>query len=205
MASILDAGLAGIFSAVFVWLLVYAIVYGFLTWKKPFGDNKGSYAIVAVCIAFLMAVAPPARTLVLTVAPWYVAFGIVIFFILFLVTMFGVDPAKDFPKIIGDSNAQTWFIIICVVIAIAGLAAVFGQSSLNQQPNLPAPSIDTDGDGIPDSGSYVGTAPEPGMPGSTATGDFGTNLLNTLVHPKVLGLAATFLIAAIAVYFLSKG
>jgi len=204
MASILDAGLAGIFSAVFVWLLVYAIVYGFLTWKKPFGDNKGSYAIVAVCIAFLMAVAPPARTLVLTVAPWYVAFGVVIFFILFLVTMFGVDPAKDFPKIINDDTTKTWFVIICVIIAIAGLAAVFGQSSLNQQPGLPAPSIDTNGDGIPDSGT-ISVGAEPGTPGSTATGDFGTNLLNTIVHPKVLGLAVTFLIAAISIYFLSKG
>ncbi len=204
MASILDAGLAGIFSAVFVWLLVYAIVYGFLTWKKPFGDNKGSYAIVAVCIAFLMAVAPPARTLVLTVAPWYVAFGVVIFFILFLVSMFGIGPDK-FPDIIKDDTAKTWFTIICVVIAVAGLAAVFGQSSLNQQPGLPAAPIDTNGDGIPDTGSYGNAGPEPGTPGSTATGDFGTNLLNTLVHPKVLGLAATFLIAAIAVYFLSKG
>ena len=203
MASILDAGLASLFSAIFVFLLVYAISYGVLSWRKPFGDNKGSYAIVSLCIAFLMSIAPPARVFVTFVAPWYIAFGIAIFFILFLVMLFGKE-AKDLTKIIDDQNAQAWFIIICVIIAIAGLAAVFGQSTLSQQGgDLPAP-VDTNGDGIADSG-YGTVGVEPGTPGSTATSDFGTNLLNTLIHPKVLGLAVTFLIASISIYFLSKG
>jgi len=200
MASILDAGLAGLFSAIFVFLLIYAITYGFLTWRKPFGESKGAYAIVALCIAFLMSVAPPARSFVTFIAPWYVALAIAIFFILFLVSMFGLSPEKDFPNIIKDDRVKAWFVILCIVIAISGLAYVFGQSALNRQQNIP--SIDTNGDGIPDAvpGSV---GPEPGTPGSTATGDFGTNLVNTLVHPKVLGIGITFLIAAIAIYFLS--
>ena len=210
MASILDAGLANIFGGIFVFLLVYAIAWGGLSKSKILGDKQGAYAIVAFCAAFLMAVAPPARNFVMFIAPWYIALAVVIFFILFVVGIFGLNAEKHFPKILDDSVAKTWFVIIVVLIFLAGLAFSFGQQSLevttgprtgqvsdplgpNQDPYIVA------------TGPYNPNSPgpQPGEPGATATNDFMKNFVNTLLHPKVLGLLITFLIASIAVYFLS--
>jgi hypothetical protein len=213
MASILDAGLASIFGGIFVFLLVYAVAWGVLSKSKIFGDKSGPYAIIAFCAAFLMAVAPPARNFVMFIAPWYIALALVIFFILFVVSVFGIGGDQH-PDILKDSVAKTWFIIIVVLIFIAGLAFSFGQQSLEvttgPAPTTTGPVADPLGPNqdpyIIATGPYNGynnAGPQPGEPGATATNDFMKNLVNTILHPKVLGLLITFLIASIAVYFLS--
>lgn len=225
MASILDAGLVGLFSAIFVFLLVYTVVWGALTWRKPLGDNKGAYAMIALAVAFIMAAAPPARAFITFVAPWYVALALVIFFVLFITLLFGLSPEKDFPSIIKHNVAKGWIIILGVVIAVAGMAFTFGQGLLGGTPGavpdagyVPPGGVQViGGNGAPyqepgtiaptPGGGYYPASPYPaaGTPGSTATPDFATNLINTLIHPKVLGLLITMFIAAIAVYFLSSG
>lgn len=185
MASILDLGLLEFFSGFIVFLLVYAVTWGILSWQKWPGDNPGVQALIAFTVAFLMAVAPPARTFISIVTPMYIAFAIVLFFILFIVSMFGMSPEKDFPDILKDSRTRNWIVIICVVIFVGGLAFMFGQTLLEQQPgSTPLPS-------------------QPTGPGQTGTNSFQENLLLTLINPKVMGLLLLFTIAALAIYFLS--
>lgn len=225
MASILDAGLAGIFAGVIVFLLVYAIVWAALTKMKILGEKSGANAIVAFAVAFLMAIAPPARNFVMFVAPWYVALAIVLFFILFIVGLFGKTD-KDFPKIIEEARVWVWIVIVSVVIFLAGLAFSFGQQALEAGGGAPPGSGAAPGTvviggevgpvenaGTPYQDPYIvapgpynayNPGPQPGQPGATATNDFAKNLLNTILHPKVLGLMITFAIAALAVYFLSQ-
>ena len=194
MASILDTGLVNLFTGIFVFLLVYSVVWGFLTWRKIFGDNKGVYAMVAFVLAFMAAIAPPVRFFITFIAPWYLAFIMVLFFILFIITLFGLSSDKDFPGIIKDTRVYTTILVVSVVIFLAGLAFTLGQQSLElTQGGAPEGSIMAPGS----------VGPSPGMPGSTATSSYSTNLANTLFHPKVLGLAVTFLRASLAVYFLS--
>lgn len=228
MASILDAGLLSIFSGFFTFLLVYAFMWGVLTWKKPFGDkNTGVYALISLTCAVFVAIIPPVRSFIQFIAPWYIALALFLFFILFITALFGLSSEKDFPKMISDSRVYTWIIIIAVVIAIFGLAFTLGQGALNSQ--LPEGSVPEQTSGSnggmqvigPGTGyqppgtisvgsgtQYTGSAsgsPQPGQPGSTATSDFQANLFNTLFHPKVLGLLVTFLLASLAIYFLSSG
>jgi hypothetical protein len=215
MASILDAGVATIFAGIFVFLLVYAIVWGALSKFKIFGDKvAGSYAIIAFAVAFLMAIAPPARNFVMFVAPWYLAFAIVIFFILFIFGMFGVSPDKTLPEVVKDGKVHTWIIIVCVLIAIAGIAFTYGQSAYeagNPQVagQVPTGTYQTPGTVGTTTPSYTTGVnpygPPAGQPGSTATPSFQANFINTIIHPKVLGLLVTFFIAAVAIYFLSAG
>lgn len=221
MASILDAGLVSIFSGIFVFLLVFALSWAALTKLKMFGDAKNAYAIIAFTFAFLMAIAPPARNFVLFIAPWYVALAIVLFFMLFIVGLFGLSAEKDFPKIIKETRVWIWIVIISIVIFLAGLAFSFGQTALEAGTGVQGPVqvVQADGTlgpiqnpGTPYQDPYiVATGPfnpnsgmQPGQPGATATNDFAKNLINTILHPKVLGLMITFFIAAIAVYFLSQ-
>jgi len=214
MASILDAGLASIFTSIFVFLLVYAIVYGVLSRFKWFGDKSaGVNAIIAFAVAMLMAVAPPARTFVTFIAPWYIALAIALFFILFISALFGKTD-KDFPAMFSDSKVHTWIIILAVIILIGGLATTFGQNALEagtgQAPTQPPAGGNTIGSDTPYQppgtvGTGTGTVgPQAGQPGSTATSNFQTNMLNTLLHPKVLGMFVTLIIAAVAIYFLSN-
>lgn len=206
MVSILDTGLASVFSSVVVFLLIYTVVWGVLRWKKWMGEQPGTYALIAFTIAFLFAIAPPARNFVMFVSPWFVALAMVAFFLLFITSMFGIGSDK-FPDIIKDSRARNWIVILSIVIIIAGLAYSFGQSLLEEQPgvapsprqNVPQQAGDQYGPGFTDS---VGAIPI-GQEGPTGTSDFSSNVVNTLVHPKVLGLIITLLIMSVAVYFLS--
>jgi hypothetical protein len=244
MASILDAGLASVFSGLVVFLLVYALLWGLLTKLKLFGDNPGSYALIAFATAFLVAIAPPARNFVMFVAPWYLALAVVLFFIIFIVGMFGLKADKEIPEIIKQPRAYVWIIIFCVIIFIFGLAYSFGQQALESGTGVPSPAYQTGGvqgqlpgtigpggepipvqtggqggvgpvtnpgtpyqsPGIiaPQSYNLNTPGPQPGEPGATATNDFGRNFVNTLIHPKVLGLICVFFIASLAVYFLSS-
>jgi hypothetical protein len=212
MASILDAGLLSIFSGFFTFMLVYAFVWGVLSWKKPFGDsNRGTYAIIALMVALFVAIVPPVRTFVEFISPWYIAFALFLFFLLFLVTLFGLSSEKDFPDIIRQSRVYTWIIIVAVIIGVVGLAFSLGQSFLNEQ--APATTTTTgDGGNVIGPGTTPGTVgpgtttgvPQAGQPGSTATSNFQTNFMNTLIHPKVLGLLITMILSALAIYFLSS-
>ncbi len=206
MASILDVGLVGLFRAVFVFLLVYTIIWGVLSWKKWMGEQPGVYAMIAFSIAFIMAAAPDAQNFILFIAPWYVALALVIFFILFIVSMFGLSGDKDFPKIIKSPQAYNWIIILAVVIFVIGLAFSLGQSLLSSGTGTTPPTqqpVNTVGGGDGSFQQSMGALQSATAGGPTSTGDFGSNLLNTIVHPKVLGMIITLLIMSVAVYFLS--
>jgi hypothetical protein len=190
MASILDVGLASIFSSILVFLLTYAIVWGVLSWKKWMDDQPGVYAIIAFTVALLMAAAPPARDFVLFIAPWYAALGIFFFFVLFLISMFG-KGSKDFSDILDSPVITNWVSILVILILIMGIAVSFGPALV---PGGNAGTVD------PGVGTVGG--PVAGQPGSTATSDFTTNVVNTVFHPKVMGMVITFAIASVAIYFL---
>lgn len=209
MASILDAGLIGVFSGVIIFLMVLVLVWGVLRWKKPFGENDGVYAILALAGAIFASMAAPVRQFITMIAPWYIAFAIVLFFAIFLFTLFGIGE-KDFITAAKDTRLRNTLIIIIVLIFVAGLGFTFGPGltpgggqQVPVQSGVPYQDPGTVGPGgqVPQGGGPV----QPGQPGSTATADYGTNLVNTLFHPKVLGIAITFLIATFAIYFLSQG
>lgn len=220
MASILDTGLAGeLLEGILIFLLVYAVIYGTLSWRKVFGSGgTGTQALTAFVIALIAAIAPPARDFVTFVTPWYISLFMVIFFILFVVSMFGLSGTSDFPSIIKDKRVYTWILIFAVLIFIFGLGQTFGPalvpggSQPAPQQTQQYPGMEVIGQDYAEPGRlapspYLGSGQQPvapGQPGSTATSDFGTNLANTLFHPKVLGLLVTFVIAAVTVFFLSS-
>lgn len=193
----------------FTFLLVYGIVWGLLTFRKPFGDSKGLYAIVALMMAFLVVISSPARMFIEFITPWFLALAIFVFLIIIVVSMFA---QVDWLKVIAMSNVHTWIIIFAMIILLAGLAYTFGQTALNAREGVsgtPTPDVvpvyDENGE-ITDGGViYTDSGlPMPGRVATTSTGSYQTNLVNTIVHPKVLGIGLIFLLSALVVYFLSK-
>ncbi|MFT4260804.1 MAG: hypothetical protein ACMXX9_00035 [Candidatus Woesearchaeota archaeon] len=188
MATFLDIGLIGIAAPIFAFLLFFIITYGFLMKSKPFGDQNGLYALIAVAIGFIVLISDAATFLLLFMTPWFFVLIFIGFFILFILMMFGLKE-KDLTAG-ATSELRTWAIILTVVILIFGLGQVFGQTSLEAggfSEGQPTP------------------APEP-QAGSTSvsTDDFGTNVVNTLINPKVLGLIAIMLVAIFSMFLLTR-
>ncbi len=201
MATFLDIGILKNFSIVFTWLLIYVVVFGLLEWKSPFGkDKKGFNVMVAFAIAFLGVISTSARYFIEFVTPWFLVMAIVIFFILFIVRMFGLSDSSV-ENIIKDNMAHTWLIVLSIFIVLMALGASFGQQLLEKgtgaQPNGPVQPI---GSEIPSTPEQVSTIEH----GPSTTSSFAENALQVFVHPKVLGMLFILLLGTFTIYFLSR-
>ncbi len=239
MATFLDITLLGGAKVVFTFLLVYVIVWGLLTWIKPFGKNvpTGPYAIIGLVAAFFSVVSGTVRYLVEFITPWFLFLIIVLFFVLFIIRMFGLGEG-DLKAIIGNSTVHILLLSVIGIILLFGLGSAFGQKSLEATQGqvggmyyhgdayltstdaeiggtTPGTNIGSDGvttlqpgqDLNPvagGTGSLYGGAAQPGQPGATNTGSFSLNLVNTLLHPKVMAIIAIFLIGTITVWLMAR-
>ena len=201
MATLLDAGLLENFGVVFIVLLVFLIVFGMMEYIKPFGEAKrGLHGIIAVAIAFVFIISKLATRMVSFMVPWFMVLAIFVFFMLFIVRMFGAGEG-DMKKLIKDSNVYIWLIVFGALILIFAISSAFGQSLLEKGTGTTATVTVTPTNAT--TGTDTGTGIIAGTT-STATPSFQTNLLNTLRHPKVIGLLFVFLVAVFALIFLTK-
>ncbi|MCC7574660.1 hypothetical protein KO361_03645 [Candidatus Woesearchaeota archaeon] len=206
MVTFLDIGLLGAVSSLFMIILVFVIMYGFLSWTKPFGDkNQGLYALIAFGFAIISMTSEGFITLIAYITPWFFTIIFIGFFILFVLMMFGLKQ-KDL--VAGTtSELRTWVIIITVVLMLFGLGAAFGQTT-REATTGPTTLTET-------------TTPSTGEPGQIYYGDdytttttttrssdpssFGEDVTATLFHPKVLGMIVILLVGAFAMFLLTKG
>ncbi len=195
MATFLDTGLLEVFSAVFMFLLVYSIVWGILSKTKPFGDNTGVYSLIALALSFFVLLSAPARQYIAFVAPWFLVLTILFFLIIVSVSTFA---DVNWMKVLENDTARTWIIILVAVVALLGLAFSFGQGALESGGTVPVQNPETQ------EVRPVGPSGGQGPSGATASGDFEANLVNTIFHPKVLGLMLIFLLSTFVIYFLSR-
>ena len=217
MATFLNLAFLGDVSIIFVFLFIYAIVFGLLEMGKPFkGENKGLHALIALGIAIMAVTFGPVVSLIRFLIPWFLVMALVIFFILFGFRIFAGDKDVSDWVMRPKSPARNWIIIVTVIIMIFGLGQAFGQSTLEEgawDGTGPGPegyeevanaddNFDDDynaDDFIDDTG--VGNNNVDGS--RVATDDYGTNVLNTIVNPKVLGLIFVMLVGVFAMFFLS--
>ncbi len=234
MATFLDITLLGGAKVVFTFILVYVIVWGLLVWIKPFGKDvpTGPYAIIALVAAFFTLISGTVRYIVEFMTPWFLFLILFLFFTLFVIRMFNVSESQ-LSGIISNSTVHILILAIIAVIMLFALGNAFGQKSLEatqgqtggvyyQGENAYAGASDTgitnadQGGGVLQPvtstgqlqpGQDLNTAtgqPQPGTPGATATGSFSLNVINTLLHPKVLAILAIILIGTITVWLMGR-
>jgi len=175
-------------NVVFIFILIFAIIYAILQYAKPFGkDMNGMHGLIAISISFILIISKIALALINFFTSWFVVLFLFIFFCLFALRMFGFGE-KDTLSLIKDSQFFPYIIVLVMIILIAGLATVFGQSLLDKQDGtISEDSTDVDNTLDTDSDTVE-------LGGSTQTDSFGSNVLHTLVHPKVLGFLAMLFI-----------
>ena len=211
MVTFLDIGLLGAISTIFIMILVFVIMYGFLSWRKFFGEgNQGLHALIAFAFAILSVMSRGFSTLIAYITPWFFTLIFIGFFILFILMMFGL---KEKDLVAGTTpQLRTWVIILVVVVMLFGLGAAFGQTTLEagtglnenvvtpQEPITGEPGYVYYGD---DYKYYEETTPK--TQPRPDSDDFADNVMATLFHPKVLGLIVIMLIGAFAMFLLTKG
>lgn len=199
MATFLDIGILSNFSIVFVFLLVFTVMYALLEYINPFGkERKGVHGLIALAVAILIVVSKPAVLVINFATPWFLVMFLFLFFILFAVRMFGASEA-DAIGMIKSPQVYTWVIVFAVLIILGSFAFTFGQTLLTRGEDMDFDNSAVDPvdlDNIPDI-TEVGD-------GSTRTGLFGINLLNTIIHPKVLGMIAIMLVGVFTLVFMTK-
>lgn len=197
MATFLDVGLFSHFGIIFVVLIVFLILFGLLEYIKAFGEGKkGLHAMIALAVALLFLASRVASNMVSNMVPWFMIIIIFVFFTMVLIRMFGPGEA-DMKKLIADPNVYPWIIVFVVLILLLSLGNAFGQGLLEKGTGTSSTITNS---------TIGGYDLEPATPGttSTTTGSFSTNLINTLRHPKVLGLIFVLLVGAFCLLFLTK-
>lgn len=224
MATFLDTSLLGGAKVLLTFLLVYVVAYGLLTWIRPFGKDQptGPYAIVALAAAFFSVVSGTVRYLIEFMTPWFLFLILFVFFLLLIVRMFNVSEG-DLRGLIAMGSVHVWIVIFAIIILLFGLGSAFGQRSLEATQGESGGGVYYQGEGAFDNVEDVeiggGTSgpgvlqpvratrdgtPQPGSPGATATGSYSLNLLNTLLHPKVLAIIALLLVAMVSIWLITQ-
>jgi len=200
MATFMDVSLFSYFGPIFLFLMVFVIVYAFLTVSKIFDkvDGKnGLYAIIALGTAFFILMFKPAMTVIAVMIPWFTVLIILIFLILFVLKMFNQDDELG-KAIIGQKAVYWTFLTIVIIIVVSSLSTTFGQSLLTKQvgDTETMPVDDAIITAASNTTISTGTA-------TTATPSFGDNVLMTLVNPKVLGLILMMLIGLFTIILMA--
>jgi len=221
MATFLDISLLGGAKVIFTFLLVYVIVWGMLVWIKPFGKDMptGPYALIGLLAGFFTVISGTARYVIEYMTPWFLFLILFLFFVLFIVRMFNVNEGNLF-GIISNPTVYTIIIVFILIILFFALGSAFGQKTLeatqgqargvHYNPAVEgAPDMQIGESGVlnpvqPSDEGLQSGQPQPGTPGATATSSFSLNVINTLLHPKVLAIIAVFLIAVVTVWLIGR-
>ncbi len=181
MASFLDLSLVNYFSNIFVILFVFAASYAILTFKAPFGDNKGVNALLAATIALIFIFSQDAIQVVKDSVPWFIVMMIALMFITLVSSSIGAPMS---PSIM--SNMSTYVLVIGIIIIVVNLGQRVGQ---NVGPYLSNETTNTDL--IPATGT-----------GDVGSGSYAQNFGATLFHPKVLALMLIIVISVFSVLWI---
>ncbi len=179
MATPLDIGALKQFSGVFSFMFVLVLVYAVLSVTSWFKERKGLAGLVALLAAFLTLFSSIATKTINLMAPWFVLFVIftVLFIMVFMIFGYDTKAITDFVSS-GEFGVGIWVMAIMLIIGIGSLVAVVNEEIGFQKL--------TEGNATMDGGQPT-------------TNDFG--FWQTLFHPKILGMVLVLLIA----YFTVKG
>ncbi len=230
MATFLDITLLDSAKVVFTFLLVYVVVWGLLVYIKPFGKGMptGPYALLGLIAAFFAVISGTVRYVIEFMTPWFLFLILFLFFVLFVVRMFNVGEEQVY-GIISHSAVHVMIIVIIVIIVFFARGNAFGQKTLEATQGqgggvyydpavYGAPDVEVgEGGGVlrpvqagqplepgDDLNYAAGGQPQPGMPGATATSSFSLNVVNTLLHPKVMAIIAIILISVVTVWLMGR-
>ncbi len=194
MASLMDIGLLQFFSNLFLFLFIFAGTYALLVKSKLFGESKNLVSIIAIAVAIIVIVTDPVAEFLLYILPWFFVLSLVILMFIFAGKLFGVSDSSISNSFHWKKTPiVTWVIIFVVLIIVFGFSNLYGQQLLENNPDINATS--ENGDGV----SIVGDAQIP-----VNSNQYGSNVLATLTHPKVIGMVVILIVGMLAILLITQ-
>ena len=186
MATPLDLGLLKHFSAIFPFILVFAVSYVILNKVEIFGGekNKQINAIIALALAVMTLFSPNAIALITFIAPYFLVFMFFIIMLLLVYQFLGVKE-KHLERYMQYEfgNIHYWILGVALVIIIMGLSSVFGPSISG---DVPADEVVT-------------------IEGQPVQGEaLQQRVVDIIYHPRVLGLLLLLLIATFTINSITR-
>lgn len=232
MATLFDITLLSGAKVIFTFLLLYVLLWGLFAWIKPFGKDVGLgvYAIISLVLAFFGVISGTVRYVIEFITPWLLFLILLIFFIIFILRLFGLGESS-IVEIIKNPTVYSILLTAILIMLLFALGSAFGQKSLEATQGRTGGGVFYNGEGAFSSSTQVetnttvqtntqveplepgadlnspaegGNQPQPGQVGSTNTDSFSLNLINTLLHPKVMALMALILIATVTVWLMAR-
>jgi hypothetical protein len=173
MATLLDASLLNGFSAIFAFILVFAMLYGLITFTKVFKLSNGLASLVAFCLAILTVMSPTVVKVIKVITPWYVLF----MFILLLIIIGTYMVGGSLDKVAHTRAYVITIVTISVFIFLAGLGQVFLGSALSG----PQTAIDINGNEVPVARPYF---------------------LDIILDPKIIGIFCLLIVCGMTMFFM---
>lgn len=200
MVTFLDFSILSGAKAIFAFILVFALVYGLLKFTKFLNLPDNFISLVAVSLAVLSVLSPQMVRVIEVVTPWYVLMMLIIIFILVTSMIFGSlgGNVGDIRKNMGGyyKIIMIWIVVISVIIFFSGLGYVFLSGSDSEY------ALNQDGDTTvldgADSDATEGSDSDLGGKGVDT-------FLETLFHPKVVGMVLFLIIAGLTVLLMGFG
>ncbi|MDD3174859.1 MAG: hypothetical protein PHU51_00085 [Candidatus Nanoarchaeia archaeon] len=196
MATFMDVSLFSYFGPIFLFLMVFVIVYAFLSITKAFEKLPGKnalFAIIAISVSFFLLMYKPAMTVISVMIPWFTVLIMLTFLIMFVFKMFNQDETL-WGSVIKQKSVMWTILTFVIIIVLASFSSTFGQTLLAEQVT------ETTTDGMI---TTVTNQTVPVTTTSTASSSFGNNVLMTLINPKVLGLILMLIIGMFTIMLLS--
>ncbi|MBN1645674.1 hypothetical protein JW868_01390 [Candidatus Woesearchaeota archaeon] len=189
---------------IFVFLLVFVLLYAVLEKMSWVGkDKKGLNALIALFGALIVVSSTSATKMISFMGAW---FFVLFFFVIMMIIALGSFGMKEdtFVAAIKSDRLYMWLIIFGLLIAIFAFGNAFGQRLLDKG------SDQVDENGVPivvqEPADQVIVYDDAGNPiyVETDSNDYGSNVLQTIVNPKVLGFIIVILIGSFTVTFMTK-
>lgn len=173
MVTPLDITALGKFQGIFPFLLVLILSYAFLSRSDWFKEKTGLAALIAVVLAFMTLLSRVAIKTINMMTPWFVLF--IIFGVLMILAYmaFGIKEDTILEVLKGEEYRGAFAFWVLAIILIIGLGSLF------QVMEEEAPLA-----GLQDKDGRV-----------VETEDSDVGFWNTIVHPKILGMALLLLTA----------
>lgn len=179
MATPLDIGLVEMFQIIFPFLFILTVTFAFLTQIKPFKENYVYAAIMATSLAVLTLFFPFVIKVINVMAPWFVLLFVIIVFALMGYYILGYSEDELKKEVTTGEMAGAlgwWMFALVLIIAIGSIAVVFSaEKGFTTLTADDASDVVTSGDGEQ------------------------AGFFQTLLHPKILGMAVILLVAFFAI------
>ncbi len=233
MVTFMDISLFAYIGPVFMFLFVFAIVYGLLVVSKLFKDVPGAngiYGIIAFVAGLFVLISKDTFMIIGSMTPWFTVLIIFVFLIFLVVKMFAGADTDIFENMVKQGPVRWVLVVVFVLILIISLSSSFGQHMLEQgtgttpqntgiTPTGSSMSAGTTNGQVQTSGqvvvvdqngNVVPSSPSSGLSSSSqdtssvASSDFSSNVLATFINPKILGLILMMIIGFFSILLLTQ-